>query len=50
MSSVSDDIAAMRGKSAQKGVLPFLKDGSEVPPALTRAYRGAVDQDFTINE
>lgn len=45
-----DDIAAMRGKSAQKGVLPFLKDGSEVPPALTRAYRGAVDQDFTINE
>lgn len=42
-----DDIAAMRGKSARLGILPFLKDGSEVPEELTQAYRGPIAQDFT---
>lgn len=35
-----DDIKAMRGKSARRGILPFLVDGSEVPDALTEKYRG----------
>ena len=35
-----DDIKAMRGASARKGVLPFLVDGSEVPKELTQKYRG----------
>ncbi|MEM9630099.1 MAG: sulfatase-like hydrolase/transferase [Pseudomonadota bacterium] len=39
-----DDIKAMRGKSKRKGILPFLKDGSEVPAELTQAYRGPVTQ------
>ncbi|WP_299816946.1 sulfatase-like hydrolase/transferase [uncultured Roseibium sp.] len=42
-----DDIAAMRGRSIRRGILPFLKDGSEVPEELTGAYRGAVAQDHT---
>lgn len=41
-----EDIKNMRGKSMRKGILPFLKDGSEVPAALTQAYRGAAQQDF----
>ncbi len=39
-----DDIRAMRGKSMRKGILPFLKDGREVPEELTEAYRGPVRQ------
>jgi len=35
-----DDIKASRGRSARKGILPFLVDGSEVPDALTEHYRG----------
>ena len=43
--TVSDaDIAAARGRSLRKGILPFLVDGSEVPEELTRAYRGPVRQ------
>lgn len=38
------DIEAMRGRSARRGILPFLKDGSEVPEALTQKYRGPVTQ------
>ena len=38
------DIEAMRGRSFRRGILPFLKDGSEVPGALTSAYRGPVAQ------
>ena len=38
------DIVAMRGKSARRGILPFLVDGSEVPPELTKKYRGRVRQ------
>ncbi|MCR9139967.1 MAG: sulfatase-like hydrolase/transferase [Alphaproteobacteria bacterium] len=34
-----DDIKAMRGRSARKGILPFLYDGSEVPEELTARYR-----------
>ncbi|MEO0851748.1 MAG: sulfatase-like hydrolase/transferase, partial [Pseudomonadota bacterium] len=34
------DIEGMRGRSARRGILPFLKDGSEVPDALTQRYRG----------
>ena len=39
-----DDIAAMRGASARKGILPFLVDGSEVPEELTVKYRGPARQ------
>ncbi len=35
-----DDIKAMRGRSARKGILPFLVDGTEVPDELTEKYRG----------
>lgn len=37
-------IEGMRGRSARLGILPFLKDGSEVPAELTSAYRGPVEQ------
>lgn len=40
-------ITAQRGTSARRGILPFLKDGSEVSDDLTAAYRGPVAQDFT---
>jgi hypothetical protein len=42
-----EDIVAMRGKSLSKGILPFLKDGTEVNAKMTAAYRGPVAQDFT---
>ena len=42
-----DDIKAMRGGSVRKGILPFMKDGNEVPDELTQAYRGPVTQDYT---
>ena len=45
-----DDIAAMRGKSIRRGILPFLKDGSEVAEELTESYRGPVAQNFTKGE
>ena len=35
-----DDIKAMRGRSARRGVLPFLYDGSEVSEELTVKYSG----------
>jgi len=35
-----DDIKAARGRSARRGILPFLVDGSEVPEALTEKLRG----------
>ena len=38
------DLAAMRGASARKGILPFLVDGSEVPAELTEKYRGPARQ------
>ncbi len=38
------DLAAMRGRSARRGILPFLKDGTEVSPELTIKYRGPVTQ------
>lgn len=38
------DIDAMRGRSLRRGILPFLKDGSEVPAELTEKYRGPVSQ------
>ncbi len=34
-----DDIKAMRGRSARRGILPFLYDGSEVDDELTARYR-----------
>ncbi len=43
------DIEAGRGGSARRGILMFMKDGSEVPEELTRAYRGPVAQDFVSN-
>ena len=42
-----DDIAGMRCKSLREGILPFLKDGTEVDPEMTTAYRGPVAQNFT---
>ena len=42
------DIDGMRGRSARRGILPFLKDGSEVPEELTRAYRGPVAQNHLV--
>ena len=41
------DLQAMRGKSLRKGVLPFLKDGSEVAPDLTQVYTGTAERDYT---
>ncbi|WP_299280740.1 sulfatase-like hydrolase/transferase [uncultured Tateyamaria sp.] len=38
------DIVTSRGASATKGVLPFLKDGSEVEARLTEKYRGPARQ------
>ncbi|MBF9030478.1 sulfatase-like hydrolase/transferase [Rhodobacterales bacterium HKCCE3408] len=38
------EIIAGRGRSARKGVLPFLVDGSEVPEDWTSKYRGPVRQ------
>jgi len=45
-----DDIREMRGKSGRRGILPFLKDGSEVPAELTEKYRGQVQGDYTKTE
>ena len=44
------EIDASRGRSARRGVLPFLRDGSEVPEDLTRAYRGPVAQNHLPTE
>jgi arylsulfatase A-like enzyme len=38
------DIISMRNASLRKGILPFLKDGSEVDAELTIKYRGPVRQ------
>lgn len=35
-----------RGASLRRGILPFLKDGTEVPDDLTKAYRGPALQDY----
>ena len=43
------DIEARRDRSARRGILPFLKDGSEVPEELTSAYRGPVVQNHLSN-
>ena len=48
--TISDaDIDARRGRSARRGILPFMKDGSEVPDELTSAYRGVVSQSYFPN-
>ncbi len=39
-----DDIKAMRGRSARRGILPFLYDGSEVDEELTARYRAPARQ------
>ena len=41
------DIAAMRGRSLRRGVLPFLYDGTEVPEDLVEKYRGRAEADYT---
>ena len=38
------DIEGMRGRSVRRGILPFLKDGTEVPGELTEKYRRPVAQ------
>ena len=45
VTKTSDALNAMRGKSLRRGVLPFLVDGSEVPPELTEKYRGPAGHD-----
>jgi arylsulfatase A-like enzyme len=40
------EIEGMRGRSARRGILPFLKDGSEVPAELTQVYVGPMEHDF----
>lgn len=40
-------IKASRGASLRRGILPFLKDGNEVPEEMTAAYRGKIGQDYT---
>ncbi|NDR57368.1 sulfatase-like hydrolase/transferase [Pseudoruegeria sp. M32A2M] len=41
------EIAAGRGASGRKGILPFLVDGSEVPEELTEKFRGKAGMDHT---
>ncbi|NIY70811.1 sulfatase-like hydrolase/transferase [Marivivens donghaensis] len=38
------DIRAARGRSLRRGILPFLVDGSEVAPELTKKYTGSARQ------
>jgi arylsulfatase A-like enzyme len=45
-----DEIKAARGASSGKGVLPFLKDGSEVDARLTVKYRGPARQNHLRTE
>ena len=45
-----DDIKAMRGRSARRGVLPFLYDGSEVSEELTVKYSGPAPADHAGEE
>ena len=40
------DIKGMRGRSARKGILPFLVDGTEVPDELTEQYQGPAPHDY----
>ena len=47
MTRSDDDIRAMRGRAARKGILPFLVDGSEVPDELTEKDRGRAARDYT---
>jgi len=42
-----EDIAAMRGRSMRRGILPFLADGSEVPDALLVKYTGPAKAVYT---
>jgi arylsulfatase A-like enzyme len=42
-----NDIAAMRGRSLRRGVLPFLYDGTEVPAELVEKYQGIAEADYT---
>jgi hypothetical protein len=41
-----DDIKSARGRSARKGILPFLMDGTEVPDELTEKYRGKAPANY----
>lgn len=41
-----DDLRAMRGRSLQRGIIPFLADGTEVEPELLSNYQGKVKQRF----
>ena len=41
------DIRDRRGRSARRGILPFLYDGTEVPEEMTECYRGPASGDFT---
>lgn len=43
------DIEARRGKSARRGILPFLTDGTEVPDELTERYRGPSPRNYLKN-
>lgn len=46
-----DDVRAARGAAMRRGILPFLVDGSEVPPEITQKYRGPIRQvHLTVEE
>jgi arylsulfatase A-like enzyme len=44
------DIEGMRGRSRRRGILPYLKDGREVPAELTQKYRGPARQTHVTHE
>lgn len=44
------DLTAAQGKSLRRGILPFLKDGSEVDASLISAYVGPVSRDYTSGD
>ncbi len=45
-----DDLLAMRGSSARKGILPFMVTGKEVPEELSARYRGPASQRYVDSE
>ncbi len=43
------ELEAMRGRPARRGVLPGMKDGTEVRPEFTAAYRRPVKRRFVAS-
>ena len=47
VTKTDEEIIASRGKSLKRGILPFLKDGTEVPEEWLEKYRGPAPQNYT---